>query len=86
MSVIQRLTPSASPLLREEVSAADAIVAAWLPGTEGRGVTDVLFGDFPPTGKLSFAWPRSMSWMASGYVVLAVYRKPSAEIGVWLSA
>lgn len=38
----------------------DAIVAAWLPGTEGRGVTDVLFGDFKPTGKLSVSWPRSM--------------------------
>ena len=38
----------------------DAFVAAWLPGTEGRGVTDVLFGDHKPTGKLSFSWPRSM--------------------------
>jgi beta-glucosidase len=38
---------------------ADAIVAAWLPGTEGQGVADVLFGDFKPTGKLSFSWPRS---------------------------
>jgi beta-glucosidase len=39
---------------------ADAIIAAWLPGTEGAGITDVLFGDFKPKGKLSFAWPRSM--------------------------
>lgn len=38
----------------------DAFVAAWLPGTEGRGVTDVLFGDYKFTGKLSFSWPRSM--------------------------
>jgi beta-glucosidase len=36
---------------------ADAVVAAWLPGTEGAGITDVLFGDYKPTGKLSFAWP-----------------------------
>ena len=36
---------------------ADAIVAAWLPGSEGEGVTDVLFGDTKPTGKLSFTWP-----------------------------
>ena len=28
------------------IDKADAFVAAWLPGTEGRGVTDVLFGDF----------------------------------------
>jgi beta-glucosidase len=37
----------------------DALVAAWLPGTEGQGVADVLFGDYRPTGKLSFSWPRS---------------------------
>jgi beta-glucosidase len=39
---------------------ADAIVAAWYPGTEGQGVADVLFGDYKPTGKLSFSWPKSM--------------------------
>ncbi len=39
----------------------DAFVAAWLPGTEGQGVADVLFGDYRPTGKLSFSWPRSVS-------------------------
>jgi beta-glucosidase len=38
----------------------DAFVAAWLPGTEGQGVADVLFGDYPFTGKLSYTWPRSM--------------------------
>jgi len=38
---------------------ADAVIAAWLPGTEGEGVTDVLFGDYKPTGKLSFTWPKS---------------------------
>jgi len=40
---------------------ADAVVAAWLPGTEGQGVTDVLFGDYKPTGKLSFTWPKDTS-------------------------
>ena len=39
----------------------DAFVAAWLPGTEGQGVADVLFGDYKPTGKLSCSWPRAMS-------------------------
>jgi len=34
-------------------------LAAWLPGTEGRGVADVLFGDYKPKGKLPRAWPRS---------------------------
>lgn len=35
---------------------ADAILAAFLPGTEGEGITDVLFGEYKPTGKLSFNW------------------------------
>jgi beta-glucosidase len=39
----------------------DAFIAAWLPGTEGQGVADVLFGDYNPTGKLSHSWPRTMS-------------------------
>jgi beta-glucosidase len=34
----------------------DALVAAWLPGTEGEGVTDVLFGDADPTGTLPVTW------------------------------
>jgi beta-glucosidase len=36
-----------------------AFVAAWLPGSEGQGVADVLFGDFAPTGRLPMSWPRS---------------------------
>jgi beta-glucosidase len=38
----------------------DAFVAAWLPGTEGQGVADVLFGDYDFTGKLPCTWPRDM--------------------------
>lgn len=34
----------------------DALVAAWLPGTEGQGVADVLYGDYGFTGKLSRTW------------------------------
>ncbi|MYA09742.1 MAG: glycoside hydrolase family 3 protein [Holophagales bacterium] len=49
-----------------EINASDAFVAAWLPGSEGGGVADVIFGtadggvahDF--RGKLSFSWPRSL--------------------------
>lgn len=47
-------------ILGETADQADAIVAAWLPGTEGEGVSDVLFGKVPFTGRLSFSWPRSM--------------------------
>jgi beta-glucosidase len=48
-------------ILDKALDKADAFVAAWLPGTEGDGVADVLFGDYKPTGKLSFSWPRSMA-------------------------
>ncbi len=49
---------SGRPLLLDGVmDLADSVVAAWLPGTEGDGVTDVLFGDAKPSGKLSFSWP-----------------------------
>ncbi|MEV0081247.1 glycoside hydrolase family 3 protein [Saccharopolyspora sp. NPDC050642] len=34
----------------------DALLAAWLPGTEGAGVADVLFGDHAPTGTLPMTW------------------------------
>jgi beta-glucosidase len=37
------------------------LVAAWLPGTEGRGVADVLFGIIQPTGKLPMTWMQSAS-------------------------
>jgi beta-glucosidase len=40
---------------------ADAILAAWLPGSEGGGVADVLFGEQKPSGKLSFSWPKAAS-------------------------
>ena len=47
-------------LIDEVLRLADAVVAAWLPGTEGSGVADVLFGDAAPTGTLSHSWPREM--------------------------
>jgi beta-glucosidase len=46
-----------------EINASDAFVVAWLPGSEGQGIADVLFtkpnGDinYPMQGKLSFSWP-----------------------------
>jgi beta-glucosidase len=47
-------------ILGRALEKAHAVVAAWLPGTEGGGVSDVLLGKRVPTGKLSFSWPRSM--------------------------
>jgi beta-glucosidase len=48
-------------IVGDALTISDAFVAAWLPGTEGQGVADVLFGDHAPTGKLAHSWPRSMS-------------------------
>jgi beta-glucosidase len=45
-------------ILGDALEASDAFLAAWLPGSEGQGVADVLFGDFKPTGKLPRAWPQ----------------------------
>ncbi|EEF36707.1 hydrolase, hydrolyzing O-glycosyl compounds, putative [Ricinus communis] len=43
-------------VIQPYVNIIDALVAAWLPGTEGQGVADVLFGDYGFTGKLSHTW------------------------------
>lgn len=43
-------------VIQPYIASIDALVAAWLPGTEGQGVADVLFGDYGFTGKLSFTW------------------------------
>ena len=47
-------------IITDEIEQWDSFIAAWLPGTEGQGIADVLFGDYKPTGKLSFSWPKSM--------------------------
>lgn len=43
-------------VIQPYVSQMSALVAAWLPGSEGQGVADVLFGDFGFTGKLPRTW------------------------------
>ncbi len=53
-------------IITDQLPLADAWVAAWLPGTEGQGIADLLFGDFPFTGKLSFSWPRNMTQIPLG--------------------
>jgi beta-glucosidase len=50
------------PLVLDDVlEAAAALLVVWLPGTEGAGIADVLYGTTKPTGKLSFSWPRNMT-------------------------
>ncbi|GAA5168012.1 glycoside hydrolase family 3 protein [Amycolatopsis dongchuanensis] len=46
-------------IVTDELGKMDAFVMSWLPGSEGAGVADVLFGKKPFTGKLSVSWPRS---------------------------
>ncbi len=58
MKVIAVITSGRPLIIDELLTQADAVVAAWLPGTEGDGVADVLFGAHRPTGKLSFSWPK----------------------------
>jgi len=41
------------------INASDAFVAAWLPGSEGGGIADILFGKADFHGKLPFSWPKS---------------------------
>jgi hypothetical protein len=53
---------SGRPLIIEKLlHFSDVIVAAWLPGTEGDGIADVLFGDYQPVGRLSHTWPKTMA-------------------------
>ncbi len=46
-------------LIEEELALSDAVVAAWLPGSEGGGIADVLFGHHGFSGRLGFSWPAS---------------------------
>ncbi|GAA2099479.1 glycoside hydrolase family 3 N-terminal domain-containing protein [Streptomyces albiaxialis] len=50
---------SGRPLdIADQLPGWDALLASWLPGTEGNGVSDVLFGAYRPTGKLPVSWMR----------------------------
>ena len=77
MALIAKATSAGAPvvtilfsgrptILNSALTDSDAFVAAWLPGTEGLGMTDVLFGDYKFTGKLPREWPRSNEQIAAG--------------------
>ena len=67
-------------ILGASLDESDAFLAAWLPGTEGQGIADVLFGDYAPTGKLPRHWPRNME-----QVPLPCIGKPLFPYGFGLS-
>ena len=54
---------SGRPLILDpkQLSEIDGLVAAWLPGSEGAGVADTLFGKVPVSGKLPVTWPRTLA-------------------------
>ncbi|MFD8499677.1 glycoside hydrolase family 3 protein [Amycolatopsis sp. NPDC059657] len=53
---------SGRPLdIAQQLPQFNGLVEAWLPGSEGAGVSDVLFGDYKPTGKLTVSWPSSFA-------------------------
>ena len=47
-------------IVNDQLAEMDALVAAWLPGSQGEGVADVLFGHRSFTGRLSMTWPRTL--------------------------
>jgi beta-glucosidase len=56
--VIAILVSGRPLIIEQELAASSAFIAAWLPGSEGQGISDVLFGSHNFTGKLSFSWPQ----------------------------
>ena len=48
-------------IISDRLSKMNAVVASWLPGSEGAGVADVLFGNVPFTGRLPMTWPRALT-------------------------
>ncbi len=71
---------SGRPVLLHDLTKADAWIAAWLPGSEGDGVADILFGKVKPTGKLPHHWPASDAQARWGGVAVGSYM-PMFKIG-----
>ncbi|MFT5574257.1 MAG: beta-glucosidase [Cryomorphaceae bacterium] len=45
-------------IINQELAEVSSFIAAWLPGSEGQGIADVVLGDYDFQGKLSFSWPK----------------------------
>jgi beta-glucosidase len=81
-SPVVTLLYSGRPLvLGNSLDQSDAFIAAWLPGTEGLGITDVLFGDFAPHGKLPRIWPANNEQLSVDHVT----GEPQFPVGFGLS-
>lgn len=82
LRVLQRMTETCDQLavvlisgrpliITDLIDEWDALVAAWLPGTEGQGVADVLFGLKPFIGTLPYTWPESVEQLPFDFAALA---------------
>lgn len=56
--IITILVSGRPMITNKEMALSEAFVAAWLPGSEGAGIAEVLFGDFNFSGRLAFSWPK----------------------------
>ena len=59
--VIVLLVSGRPMIIGEVLPYSDAFMPLWLPGTEGDGIAEVLFGDYLPKGKLTHSWPKEMA-------------------------
>jgi len=78
---------SGRPLvITEQLQQSDAFVAAWLPGSEGNGIAEVLFGTYNFKGKLPHSWPKSTKDFEGKYGVnfWDVTTKPLFKFGYGL--
>lgn len=57
MECVVLVVAGRTQVLGDRVDDIDGLVASFLPGSEGAGVADVLFGDRPFTGRLPLTWP-----------------------------
>ncbi len=64
-SVVLVVVSGRPVIITDALPRVNAVVAAWLPGTAGEGVADVLFGDQPFTGTLPMNWPRNIGQVPS---------------------
>lgn len=60
-NVIVVLVSGRPLVVTDQINISDAFVAAWYPGSEGKGVAEVLFGSYNFTGKLPHSWPKSVA-------------------------
>ncbi len=61
-------------IIEESVKDVDAVVMAWLLGTEGEGISDVLSGDYDFSGKLPVAWPKTMEQIETKLMKEPLYK------------